>query len=102
MPNRILKLTAATMGTAAVVAAAAIVSTSGPADHRTEAGGSGASATTTTYVQPIVSSMKLASTVVDTPVESTDAAPTALAVTLASPTLKATAAAGCVNNGQCP
>jgi hypothetical protein len=40
--------------------------------------------------------MTLGSTVTESP------AATTLAVASASPTYKATAAAGCVNNGQCP
>lgn len=67
------------------------------------AGGSGDSSTTGTYTQPSVpgmsinpTAMSLGSTVTAAP------ASTSLAIGLASPSVKATAAAGCVNNGQCP
>ena len=66
------------------------------------AGGSGDSATGTTYVQPTASAMKLPSTVVDKPEITNEEAPTTLAIPMAAPTYKATPAPGCVNNGQCP
>jgi hypothetical protein len=67
------------------------------------AGGSGDSSTGGTYTQPQVpamsvdpTGMSMGSTITESP------APTALATMEASPTFKATAAPGCVNNGQCP
>lgn len=67
------------------------------------AGGSGASSTTGTYIQPVVpamsinpTAMSLGSTVRVAPVS------TSIATALAAPSVKASPAAGCVNNGQCP
>lgn len=66
------------------------------------AGGSGDSSVAT-YTQPQVpamsvnpTGMSMGSTITESP------APTALATMEASPTVKATPAPGCVNNGQCP
>lgn len=95
------KFLAAIMGCSAVVAAVVVTSGVAPDQHAV-AGGSGASATGTTYVQPTISAMKLASTTTETPAQGNDDAPTALATPMASPSVKATPAAGCVNNGQCP
>jgi hypothetical protein len=67
------------------------------------AGGSGDSPTGTTYTQPSLpamsvdpTNMKMGSTVTES------APPTTIATMEASPVVKATAAPGCVNNGQCP
>lgn len=68
------------------------------------AGGSGDSSTTGTYSSPVVpamtinatGNMKLGSTATAQIPASTPA------TSLAAPTYKATAAATCVNNGQCP
>jgi hypothetical protein len=46
--------------------------------------------------------MKLPATVVQTAETTNELAPTTLATPMAAPTYKATAAPGCVNNGQCP
>ncbi|TQR86083.1 hypothetical protein D8S82_13630 [Mycobacterium hodleri] len=98
-----IKLAAATFACGAVVVAGAVVSVMGPgAAPDVVAGGSGDSATNTSYVQPTASAMKLPATVVDTPATTNDMAPTTLATPMAAPTYKATAAPGCVNNGQCP
>ena len=46
--------------------------------------------------------MELPATDVETPETTKDMAATTLATPMAAPTYKATAAPGCVNNGQCP
>jgi len=97
-----IKVLAATLGGAAVVAAAVVSGFSTNAPSHDVAGGSGDSSTTTSYVQPTASGMKLPATVVQAPETTNDEAPTTLATALAAPTYKATAAPGCVNNGQCP
>lgn len=98
-----IKLVAATIACGAVVVAGAVVSSLSPASApHVVAGGSGDSATGTTYVQPTASAMKLPSTVVDAPETTNEMAPTTLATPMAAPTYKATPAPGCVNNGQCP
>src|SRR3977135_1037824 len=67
------------------------------------AGGSGDSATGTAYVSPNVPTMSVDPTAMSMGGTATAAPPaTTLATSFASPTLKASAAAGCVNNGQCP
>jgi hypothetical protein len=97
-----LKSIAATMAGGAIIAAAAIVTNGGPALSNTVAGGSGDSATTNTYTQPSVKPMSLPSTTTAAATTTNDLAPLSLATAAASPTYKATAAGGCVNNGQCP
>jgi hypothetical protein len=67
------------------------------------AGGSGDSATGTSFVQPTVPAMSVDPTAMNMGATVTAAAPTtALATAMASPTYKAAPAPGCVNNGQCP
>jgi hypothetical protein len=67
------------------------------------AGGSGDSATGTSFVAPTVPVMSLDPTIMSTGATITATVPaTALATEMASPTYKATPAPGCVNNGQCP
>lgn len=97
-----IKLVAATLACGALVVAGTVVSIASPGAADVVAGGSGDSATGTTYVQPTESAMKLASTVVQKPEITNEEAPTTLATAMAAPTYKATAAPGCVNNGQCP
>src|SRR5689334_5750285 len=95
-----IKLVAATIACGAVVVAGAAVSILGPGSApNVVAGGSGDSATDTSYVQPSASAMKLPSTVVEAPETTNEEAPTTLATPMAAPTYKATAAPGCVNNG---
>jgi hypothetical protein len=67
------------------------------------AGGSGDSPTNGVYTQPSVPAMSLdpSNQKVGSTMTMSTPAPT-LATALASPTFKATAAPGCVNNGQCP
>ncbi len=92
------------LGSGALLAGLLIVfgDYSGPTISQ-QAGGSGASSTTGTYASPVVpgmsvnpTGMSLGSTVTAAP------ASTSVAVALASPSVKASPAAGCVNNGQCP
>ncbi|MCV7423713.1 hypothetical protein H7K45_24470 [Mycobacterium yunnanensis] len=90
MTNQRLKSTAAAVGACAVATAAAIVGSAGPAPHQAVAGGSGDSATTTMYTQPVVTAMKLASTTTETVALGNDDAPTAMATPEASPSVKAT------------
>ena len=98
-----IKVVAASIACGALVVAGAVVSVMGPgAAPDVVAGGSGDSATNTSYVQPTASAMKLPSTVVDKPEITNEEAPTTLAIPMAAPTYKATPAPGCVNNGQCP
>jgi hypothetical protein len=67
------------------------------------AGGSGDSSTGGTYTQPSVPAMSIDPTNLKMGITVTETTPaTALATMEASPTLKATPAPGCVNNGQCP
>jgi hypothetical protein len=98
-----IKSLAGCLGGAAVVTALAISFSAGTTAPHAVAGGSGDSPTTNLTTQPSVptmsvnpTAMSLGSTVTQSP------AATTLAVASASPTFKATAAAGCVNNGQCP
>jgi hypothetical protein len=98
-----VKSTAGYLGAAAVITALGICFSSGINAPHAVAGGSGDSPTTNLTTQPSVpvmsinpTAMSLGSTVTQSP------AATTLGVASASPTFKATAAAGCVNNGQCP
>lgn len=94
----------ATLGLSAVIASAVFV-TAHPdhASSRNVAGGSGDSATSTAFVSPTVPAMKLDPTAMSMGATATAAPPAStMATSFASPTLKAPAAAGCVNNGQCP
>ncbi|MCV7132460.1 hypothetical protein H7J06_05630 [Mycobacterium hodleri] len=96
-------MAAATIACGSLVVAGAVVSIMGPgASPDVVAGGSGDSPTDTSYVQPTASAMKLPATVVQAPETTNEIAPTTLATPMAAPTYKATAAPGCVNNGQCP
>jgi hypothetical protein len=97
-----LKSIAATMAGGAIIASVAIVVNGGPLVSETVAGGSGDSSTTTAYTQPSVKPMSLPSTTTAAATKTNDLAPMSLATAKAAPTYKATAAAGCVNNGQCP
>src|SRR5262245_1381539 len=92
------------LGITAVTAAAILVITHPDASSpRNVAGGSGDSATGGTFVSPVVPAMKIDPTAMSMGATATAAPPAStMATSFASPTLKATAAAGCVNNGQCP
>jgi hypothetical protein len=88
------------IGGLALGAAFAVCLFAGPSIHAV-AGGSGDSPTSAQYTSPVVPAMSLNPTAMSLGATATASAPpTTLAE--ASPTLKATAAPGCVNNGQCP
>jgi hypothetical protein len=91
-------------GIAAIAAAIALcLFYSGVTSSGNVAGGSGDSSPPGTYTQPAVPAMSVDPTNMTLGATATQsAAATALATSVASPTFKATAAAGCVNNGQCP
>jgi hypothetical protein len=92
------------MGVSAI-AAAVVVTLTHPNTPSPQnlAGGSGDSATGTAYVSPVVPAMSIDPTALKIGATATAAPPAeTLATSFASPTLKASAAAGCVNNGQCP
>jgi hypothetical protein len=95
---------AAGLGSSAIIAAAILVATHPDAPSpQNLAGGSGDSATGTSYVSPVVPTMSVDPTAMKMGATATAAPPAAtLATSFASPTLKASPAAGCVNNGQCP
>lgn len=94
----------AVVGGAAIAVGLLIDIIGGKAPTTTVAGGSGDSSTTGTYTSPTVpvmtlnatAAMKLGSTA------TAQAPASTLATSFAAPTYKATAAATCVNNGQCP
>jgi hypothetical protein len=95
---------AAAVGTTALIAAVvfdlAYVDDPGA---RTVAGGSGDSATGPTYASPTVPAMTVSASDMRMGVTATLTLPaTTLATSFASPAVKASPAAECVNNGQCP
>jgi|SRR5258705_13085577 hypothetical protein len=97
------KMFSAAAGGCALLAAVLLNVTHPDQTSRNVAGGSGDSATTTVYTQPKVPAMSLNPTAMKLGGTATAAPPaTTLATAAASPTFKATAAPGCVNNGQCP
>ena len=98
------KMFSAAVGGSALLAAVLLnVTYTDQPSSRNVAGGSGDSATTTVYTQPKVPAMSLNPTVMKLGGTATAAPPaTTLATAMAAPTYKATAAPGCVNNGQCP
>jgi hypothetical protein len=83
---------------------AAIVLNLGPAmSAENVAGGSGDSSTVGEYTSPTVPAMSVNPTAMSLGATATDGPPQAtMATEDASPTLKASPAPGCVNNGQCP
>ncbi len=88
---------------AALVLIALCLMHTGQAQSGNLAGGSGDSSTGGTYTQPTLPGMSVDPTNMKLGVTETETTPaTALATMEASPTYKATAAPGCVNNGQCP
>jgi hypothetical protein len=95
---------AAALGLGAVVAAIVIgAQTGGGGLEHSVAGGSGDSATGTSYVQPTVPAMSVDPTNMNMGATATATVPaSALATAAASPTYKASPEPGCVNNGQCP
>jgi hypothetical protein len=92
------------LGCSAILTAAVVVLTHPDAPHpQNLAGGSGDSPTTGSFVSPVVPKMSVDPTAMTLGATATAGPPAAtLATSDASPTLKASAAAGCVNNGQCP
>lgn len=104
MSRRSTKAIAAVIGSSAIIAGAAMtVAKSSDSATHTVAGGSGDSATGTSYVSPTVPVMSLDPTDLSMGPTATAAKPaTTLAISMASPTFKASPEAGCVNNGQCP
>jgi hypothetical protein len=97
------KMFSAAMGGCALFAALLLNVTHPDQTWRWVAGGSGDSATTTVYTQPTIPGMSFNPTAMSTGATVKAASPaTTLVSSVASPTYKATAAAGCVNNGQCP
>ena|ERR1700752_3054794 len=97
------RLSAALGGGAIIVAAAMVLTHPGASTPQNFAGGSGDSSTGGTYASPTVPAMSVNPTAMNMGATATAAPPAAtLATSFASPTLKASPAAGCVNNGQCP
>lgn len=93
----------AAMGGCALLAAAALNFIHPHQTFRTVAGGSGDSATTTMYTQPTVPAMSLDPTGMKLGGTATAGPPPSTLLTAsATPTLKASPAPGCINNGQCP
>ena len=104
MRTKQLTRLSAGLGGSALIAAAILVITHPDAPQTQNlAGGSGDSATGTTYVSPVAPTMSVDPTAMSMGATVTDGpAATTPAQAFASPTLKATPAPGCVNNGQCP
>jgi hypothetical protein len=99
-----LKSVSAFVGAGAVAALVIfdVAHGTGAASHSV-AGGSGDSATGTQYTSPTVPNMAFDPTDLSTGATVTAAkAAATMATSFASPTLKASPAAGCTNNGQCP
>jgi hypothetical protein len=96
------KRLSATLGCGALLAAVLLTIEHGGHAPVDVAGGSGDSATSTQYFPPTVPGMSLVATLSMGNTVTAGAPATTLGTALASPTLKASAAAGCVNNGQCP
>jgi hypothetical protein len=101
--QQLTRLSAALAGSAIIAAAAMVLSHPGASSPQNVAGGSGDSATGGTYTSPTAPAMSVDPTAMKMGATATAAPPAAtLATSFASPTLKASPAAGCVNNGQCP
>src|SRR6478672_1473973 len=101
--QRLTRISAALGGGAIIVAVGLVVTHPDAPSPRNVAGGSGDSATGTAYVSPTVPAMSVDPTAMKMGSTATAVPPAmTLATSVASPTFKATAAAGCVNNGQCP
>jgi hypothetical protein len=101
--QRLTRLSAGLGGFAIIAAVAVVLTHPGASSPQNVAGGSGDSPTGGTYASPTVPAMSVNPTAMTMGGTATAAPPAAtLATSFASPTLKASAAAGCVNNGQCP
>ena len=98
---RIKRLAAATGLAAFGVAVAVNLGSASSAIHL--AGGSGDSSTVGEYTSPTLPAMSLNPTAMNLGVTATAGPPKATEETMdATPSLKASPAPGCVNNGQCP
>jgi hypothetical protein len=98
--QRLTRLSAGLGGFAIIAAVAVVLTHPGASSPQNVAGGSGGSATGTADVSPTVPAMSVDPTAMTMGPTVTAAPPAAtLATSFASPTLKASAAAGCVNNG---
>jgi hypothetical protein len=98
------KEVAGLVGVSAILTAIALtfVHPGQPVTHDV-AGGSGDSSTTGTFSSPVVPAMTIDPTNLKMGATITAAKPAeTIATSFAAPTYKATAAPGCVNNGQCP
>src|SRR5258708_26270312 len=101
--QRLTRLSAGLGGFAITAAVAMVLAHPGASSPQNVAGGSGDSSTGGTYASPTVPAMSVDPTAMKIGGTATAAPPAAtLATSVASPTFKATAAAGCANNGQCP
>ena len=101
--QQLTRFSAALGGSAIIAAAAMVLSHPGASSPQNVAGGSGDSSTGGTYASPTVPAMSVDPTAMKMGGTATAAAPAAtLATSFAAPTLKASPAPGCVNNGQCP
>ena len=101
--KQLTRLSAGLGGSALITAAVLVLAHPDAPQPQNLAGGSGDSATGGTYVSPVAPTMKVDPTAMSMGATVTDGPPaTTPAQAFASPTLKATAAPGCVNNGQCP
>jgi hypothetical protein len=101
--QRLTRISAALGGGAIILAVGLVMTYPDIASPRNVAGGSGDSATGTSYVSPVVPTMSIDPTAMKMGATATAIAPAeTLATSFASPTLKAPPAAECVNNGQCP
>lgn len=98
---RLKPLAAATGFGAIAVAVAVNLGSAGSAIHL--AGGSGDSSTVGEYTSPTLPVMSVDPTAMNLGSTATAGPPKAtMAIADATPTLKASPAPGCVNNGQCP
>jgi hypothetical protein len=102
MNNARIKPIAALTGLAAVAIAIGLNFGAGATESNV-AGGSGDSSTVGEYTSPVVPAMSNNPTAMTLGATATAGPPSAMEQTAdASPTYKASPAAGCVNNGQCP
>jgi hypothetical protein len=101
--QRLTRISAALGGGAIILAVGLVMTHPDIASPHNVAGGSGDSATGTSYVSPVVPTMSIDPTAMKMGATATAIAPAeTVATSFASPTLKAPPAAECVNNGQCP
>ena len=97
-----IKEVAGVVGGSAILVAIAMALVH-PSQSATLAGGSGDSSTAGAYSPPVVPAMTIDPTNLKMGATVTATTPAqTMATSFAAPTFKATAAPGCVNNGQCP